>query len=88
MEPISGWFKRLREGKGKSGHRRWYQLRGRILSSYKKQVDDMRVHVGLGLLPDAVGGLVVWLHVLIASVLECAERQIGDEKLQYERLFA
>ena len=39
MEPLSGWFKRLREGKGKGGHRRWYQIRGRILSSYKKQVE-------------------------------------------------
>ena len=38
VQPLSGWFKRLREGKGKAGHRRWYQIRGRVLSSYKKKV--------------------------------------------------
>lgn len=38
VQPLSGWFKRSREGKGKAGHRRWYQIHGRILSSYKKQV--------------------------------------------------
>ena len=43
MKPLSGWFKRFREGKGKGkkAHRRWYQIRGRILSSYKKQVDGI-----------------------------------------------
>ena len=45
VQPLSGWFKRLREGKSKSGHRRWYQIRGRVLSSYKEQVDVMQLPV-------------------------------------------
>ena len=45
VEPRSGWFKRLRGGKGKAAHRRWYQISGRMLSSYKKQVGKMDVFV-------------------------------------------
>ena len=46
MKALSGWFKRLREGKGKAGHRRWYEIRGRVLSSYKKKVKSAVFFVG------------------------------------------